>query len=361
MSFMANQNIATNEEDSFLFALQLSSALVLPVAMQVAIELDVFEIIAKAGPDAQLSSKHIASYLPTTNENVADMLDRILRLLTSYSVLTSSLVTHDNGLVERLYGLAPVCKYFIQNVDGVSLSPLLLLNQDKVYTESWYHFKDAVLEGGSPFMKAHGMHTFDYLERDPRANQVFNRAMFNQTTIFVTKLLEIYKGFEDCQKIVDVGGGFGITLSQITTKYPTIKGINFDLPHVIEHAPFYPGVEHVGGNMFDSVPNGETIFMKGILHDWNDESCTKLLKNCYKALPDNGKLIVVEAILPVEAETNTAAKALCQFDICMMSYCPEGKERTKEEFVALAKGAGFASMEQVCSVYDCWVMEFYKR
>ncbi|PIA46459.1 hypothetical protein AQUCO_01500181v1 [Aquilegia coerulea] len=312
MSFMANQNIATNEEDSFLFALQLSSALVLPVAMQVAIELDVFEIIAKAGPDAQLSSKHIASYLPTTNENVADMLDRILRLLTSYSVLTSSLVTHDNGLVERLYGLAPVCKYFIQNVDGVSLSPLLLLNQDKVYTESWYHLKDAILEGGNPYMKAHGI---DYMATDPRVNQIFNNAMFNHATIFAKKLLEIFNGFEECQKIVDVGGGFGITLSQITTKYPTIKGINFDLPHVIEHAPSYPGVEHVGGNMFDSVPNGETIFMKWILHNWNDESCTKLLKNCYKALPDNEKLIVVEAILPVEAETNTAAKALCQFDI----------------------------------------------
>ncbi|TYH41042.1 hypothetical protein ES332_D12G289000v1 [Gossypium tomentosum] len=56
--------------------------------------------------------------------------------------------------------------------------------------------------------------------------------------------------------------GTGATLSMIVSKYPTIKGINFDLPHVIENAPTCPGVEHVGGDMFASVPKGDAIFMK---------------------------------------------------------------------------------------------------
>ncbi|KAK4858172.1 hypothetical protein QYF36_012200 [Acer negundo] len=63
-----------------------------------------------------------------------------------------------------------------------------------------------------------------------------------------------------------------------------LRGIDFDLPHVIQHAPHYPGVEHVGGYMFESVPKGDAIFMKWILHDWSDEHCLKLLKNCYKGL-----------------------------------------------------------------------------
>ncbi|PIA38203.1 hypothetical protein AQUCO_02800105v1 [Aquilegia coerulea] len=190
------QKTSNEEEDHFLFAMQLAQVLVLPMVMQGAIELGVFDIIAKAGPGAQLSPKIIASYLPTQNPNAHSMLDRILRLLTSYDVLTSSVVTNDNGLVERLYGLAPVCKYFVQNEDGVSLFPIMLLIQDKVFMDSWCHLKDAVLEGGIPFNKAHGMQVFEYPGLNPRFNQVFNRAMFDHTTIVMKKILETYKGFE---------------------------------------------------------------------------------------------------------------------------------------------------------------------
>lgn len=101
--------------------------------------------------------------------------------------------------------------------------------------------KAAVLEGGVPFNKAHGMHAFEYPEIDPRFNKVFNTAMYNHTTILMKKMLESYAGFEDLSEVVDVGGGIGTTIGIITKKYPKIKGTNFDLPHVIAHAPAYPG------------------------------------------------------------------------------------------------------------------------
>ena len=65
--------------------------------------------------------------------------------------------------------------------------------------------------------------------------------MYNQTTIVIKNILKFYKGFENLKQLVDVGGGLGVTLSIITSKYPHIKAINFDLPHVIKHAPPYPG------------------------------------------------------------------------------------------------------------------------
>ena len=65
--------------------------------------------------------------------------------------------------------------------------------------------------------------------------------MISHTTIVLKQILESYKGFEQLNRVVDVGGGLGVTLSIITSKYPSIKGINFDLPHVIQHAPAYPG------------------------------------------------------------------------------------------------------------------------
>ncbi|KAL5731715.1 hypothetical protein ACHQM5_004417 [Ranunculus cassubicifolius] len=237
------QNTRKDDEQDFLFATQLATGSMFYMAMQVAVELDLFAIIAKAGPDAQISPKDIASQLPTQNPDAATMLDRLLRLLTSYSILTSTLVTHESGLVERLYGLGSVCKYLVPNEDGVTISALMLLNQDKVFMDSWWHMKDAILEGGIPFNKAHGMHLFEYLGVDDKLNGVFNRAMFDHTTLVMKKMLEIYKGFEGRKVVVDVAGGVGTTINLITSKYPTIKGINFDLPHVIEHCPSYAGMD----------------------------------------------------------------------------------------------------------------------
>jgi len=77
---------------------------------------------------------------------------------------------------------------------------------------------------------------------DPRFNQVFNTAMYNQTTVVLENMLEAYTGFKNLKQLVEIGGGMGHTIKAIISKYPQIKGINFDLPHVIEHAPSCPGM-----------------------------------------------------------------------------------------------------------------------
>ena len=106
-----------------------------------------------------------------------------------------------------------------------------------------YHLNDAILEGGIPFNRAYGMTDFEYLGTDQRFNRVFNEAMSNHSTLIMKRILQIYKGFEGLQVLVDVGGGIGVTLRIITSEYPQIKGINYDLPHVLADAPSYPGTE----------------------------------------------------------------------------------------------------------------------
>lgn len=86
------------------------------------------------------------------------------------------------------------------------------------------------------------MTAFEYAETDQRFNHVFNQAMSNHTTLIMKKILDKYKGFEGFKVLVDVGGGIGVTLNIITSKYPHIKGINFDLPHVLAEAPSYTGM-----------------------------------------------------------------------------------------------------------------------
>ncbi|KAL0913177.1 hypothetical protein M5K25_016617 [Dendrobium thyrsiflorum] len=356
-SYNATADGSIDDEAAFLYAKQLVGFSVLPMTLKAAIELKLLETISLAGPGAQLSPSEIASRLPfISNPQAPVMLNRILRLLASYSILTCSL--SPSG--ERRYGAAPVCKFLTPNADGASMAALCLLKQDKVLMESWYYLKDAVIEGGIPFNKAYGMTVFDYHGMDPRFNKVFNDGMSGQSTIITNKLLEIYDGFDGLGSLVDVGGGVGATLVKITAKYTGIRGINFDLPHVISEAPPLPGVEHVGGDMFETVPTADAIFMKSILHIWSDEHCLKLLKNCWKVLPKNGKVIVVEYILPMELEQTVAAKGVFHDDLNMLAHTLGGKERTENEFKSLAKEVGFSNFKSINIFSGTWVMEFIK-
>nr|AAQ01670.1 catechol O-methyltransferase [Papaver somniferum] len=345
------------------YAMELASASVPVMVLKTAIELDILEIIKKPGPGTQISVSEIVSQIQNLkNPDAPVMLDRMLRLLASYNILTCSLKDGGNDdKVERLYGLAPVCKFLTKNEAGCSMSALLLMNQDKVLMESWYHLKDAILDGGIPFNKAYGVHAFEYHGKDLRFNKVFNKGMSDHTTITMNKILETYKGFEGLNSIVDVGGGVGATVSMIISKYPTIQGINFDLPHVIQDAPSFPGIKHVGGDMFASVPNADAIFMKWILHDWSDEHSVKILKNCYDALPKNGKVIIVECIIPEVSDSSVAGHGVFHLDNIMLAHNPGGKERSLKQFENLAKDTGFTDFQVVCSAYDTYVMEFYKN
>ncbi|KAJ1390797.1 Winged helix-like DNA-binding domain superfamily [Sesbania bispinosa] len=359
----AGKGIEEKEDDGLMFGMQMMGSFVIPMALRSAIELGVFDILAKAGEGAKLSAKDIAVRIGTKNPEAPIMLDRLLRMLASHSLLHCSVPQDPQSLAtlpQRFYSLSHGSKYFVTDADGVSLGPTMALVVDKVFYQSWSELKGAIVEGGVPFNRVYGMHAFEYPSVDPKFNDLFNKAMVNITTIMMKRILELYQGFEDVTKLVDVGGGLGINLKLITSKYPHLKAINFDLPHVVQHAPVYEGVEHVGGDMFESVPTGDAVFMKWILHDWSDEHCLKLLKNCYKAVPDDGKVIVVDSILPIEAEKTAIAKNAFVSDLLMMTQNPGGKERTQQEFMELAKGSGFSGIRFVCCVSGLWVMEFFK-
>ncbi|CAA7391548.1 unnamed protein product [Spirodela intermedia] len=348
------------EQETFNYAMQLATASVFPMTLKAAIELNLLEIISRAGSGAQLFPEEIVAKLPTENPEAAVMVDRILRLLASYAILTCCVIDGEGGKVRRRYGLAPVSKFIAPNEDDVSMSSLLLFHKTKFFMESWNYLKDSVLQGGIPFNKAYGMTIFEYLGTQPNFDEMFNAGMLGHSTITMKKMLETYRGFDRLGVLVDVGGGIGATLNMIISKHPSIKGINFDLPHVIADAPSFPGVEHVGGDMFESVPSGDAILMKWILHNWSDEHSLKVLKNCWKALPEQGKVIVMEGILPEAPETTREAQGLFHMDLLMLAVTTSGKERTEKDFESLAKGAGFSGFAKVSTAFGVWIMEFTK-
>ena len=140
MASSAEARSIQEKEESFAYAIQLVTGSVLPMTLQATIELGVFDIISKAGPDAKLSASEIAAELPTQNKDAPQMLDRMLCLLATHSVVDCSVVDLD-----RLYSLNSVSGFFATDQDGVSLGPLMALLQDKVFLDSWYNLFFSVI------------------------------------------------------------------------------------------------------------------------------------------------------------------------------------------------------------------------
>ncbi|KAL1531567.1 caffeate O-methyltransferase [Salvia divinorum] len=303
----------STEEEAYSTAIIHATGVVLPMVVKAAVELDLFELIRTAG---SVSEAELAAQLPTSNPGAADMLDRMLRLLTAHSVLSC------RGGDERRYALTAVGRFFTKDEEVGSCCANSLMNQDKVLVESWYHLKDAILEGGIPFERAYGMSIYEYTSKDSRFSNIVNQTMF-ASTLQYKKIIKAYNNFEGIQTLVDVGGGTGALLNIIVSNNTSIKGINYDLPHVIQQAPSYPGVEHVGGDMFVSVPKGDAILIKNVLMNWGDAECVTILRNCKAALPRTGK------------------------------------QRTETEFRSLGKQAGFQGFRKVCTASHIWFMECY--
>ncbi|CAH8356236.1 unnamed protein product [Eruca vesicaria subsp. sativa] len=246
------KQVLTKEEENMvsLQAESIVNTVAFPMVLKAALELGVIDTITAAGNDAWLSPSEITASLRTKPKNpeAPVLLDRMLRLLVSHSMLKCRIVEcRENGRtgnMERVYAAEPVCKYFVKDSDGSgSLASLFIMFHDQVIFKTWTNLKDVILEGRDAFRTAHGMSLFEYINLDERFGELFHRAMSESSTMIMKKVLEVYRGFEGVDTLVDVGGANGTILGLITCKYPHIKGVNFDLAQVLTHAPFYPGTK----------------------------------------------------------------------------------------------------------------------
>ncbi|XP_054811403.1 isoliquiritigenin 2'-O-methyltransferase-like [Prosopis cineraria] len=351
------------EDDSYcLSAMHLCCSQIYSAVLNAALELNLFEIIAKEG-GRHVSASEVASKLPSSSQHkdLASRIDRLLRLLASHSLLNCSVCEKEDGGSERLYAISPVGKYFVGGDDnGGFLAVFSSFMCHRALMDAWLNFKDAIIdENNDLFKKVHGMPMYQYAEKDPKWNSIFNKAMANICKIEMNRILEIYKGFEGISTLVDVGGGTGQNLKMIISKYPSIKGINFDLPQVVQNAQPDPGIEHIGGDMFESVPKGDAIILKAVCHNWSDENSIKVLSKCHEALPEKGKVIVVEFIMPDTIEATEEAKFVASIDNLMFLH--DGRERTEKEFESLCKRSGFSGFKVACRAFSVLgVMEFCK-
>lgn len=81
------------------------------------------------------------------------------------------------------------------------------------------------------------------------------------------------------------------------------------------------------------------------MHDWDDDSCLKILKRCKDAVASNGtggKVMILDAVVDVNREDDKVVEDQLYFDMTMMTYF-NGKERSEKEWAKLFSDAGFTS------------------
>ena len=224
-----------------------------------------------------------------------------------------------------------------------SLGALAIFFGSDWHWRVWSDLSYSVQSGQPGFEHIYGKAYFDYLAENPAPAQVFNNAMTSFSSAVSAAVINAYD-FSGITRLVDVGGGHGLLLASILEKYPQIRGVLFDAPTVIDGAReiIYPrGVgdrcDIVGGDFFASVPDaGDAYLMKHIIHDWEDERALTILENCHRAMTENGKLLVVEMVIP-EANRPSLGKFL---DLEMLLFL-HSFERTEGEYRALFERAGF--------------------
>ncbi len=271
--------------------------------------------------------------LATATSTPAPSLYRVLRAAASLNVFFEQ--------ENRVFALNPNAQPLLSNAPN-SLRDIAIFMGEDWHWQVWGKTLYSVQTGKSAWAQMHGDDVFDYFSRNPEAATIFNRAMSSLTALATQAVVEGYD-FTGINTLIDIAGGHGRLLTDIIEANPNIRGVLFDLPHVIEGARANVAkskaadrVELVTGDFFVSVPaGGDAYMMKHIIHDWDDERALTILKNIKQAMNPKGRVLLVESVI-ADGNNQDFGKLM---DIEML-VSPGGKERTAAEYAELFERAG---------------------
>ncbi len=304
-----------------------------------------------------------------------DALYRLLRALASVGIFCEG--------PPREFSLTPLAEPLQSNVPG-SKRALALMSGDEQF-RAWSEIAYSIQTGQKAFDKVFGKPIFDYLAEHHDKAQIFDAAMVGIHGRESGAVLKAYD-FSGIDVVVDIGGGNGSQLIALLQAHPTMHGVLFDLPHVVQrakapiaaaglagrcqlvagsffdadafaHVPLPPRERPGEGSPMSAAANAGTVafFMRHIIHDWDDEKCLTILRNCHGALPAEGRLLVVESVIPPGNEPFGG-----KFLDLVMLLIPGGKERTEDEYRTLFAQAGFELSRIVATGSEVSVIEVIK-
>jgi hypothetical protein len=310
----------------------------LSAALSVAADLGISDLLVE-GP------RTIADLAGETSAD-PDTLRRLLRALATVGVYDEAPgdAYANNALSEGLRS----------DVPG-TLRPLARTLSSPAMWSAWGHLGHSVRTGENAFEAMQGVDVWTHRQAHPEENEIFNDNMTALTSSVAAAVAEAYD-FSGFAHVVDIGGGQGILLDAVLSRYPQVSGTVFDQDHVVATAPITaalaPRWSAASGSFFDAVPEADAYLMKSILHDWPDDQCVEILRTCRRSLRPGGVVLVVETLLGRPGFEVHAA-----FSDLNMLVLPGGRERSEEEYAVLFEAAGLRLTRVVDSVTRASVIE----
>jgi orsellinic acid C2-O-methyltransferase len=285
-------------------------------------------------PDLLAAEPRSAPELARTVSALPQPLHRFLRGLAALGVFEE--------LDDGRFTLTDVGRHFLDKPGSLRSSAIALPQEGG---EAFREIRHAVETGRTGYEKAFGLSRWEHLSSLPDAAADFQRFMTATSERIVPGLLREFD-FSGLQVVADVGGGHGGLLAGVLAAHPGLQGILFDLPAGLAGAEDHlrrKGVAErctlVAGDFFDGVPDGaDAYLLKFVLHDWQDEECSRILDRCRAATSMDAQLLIVERLLPDRATPADLSTVMA--DIQMLVVIG-GRERTRAEFESLLDGAGF--------------------
>jgi hypothetical protein len=314
-------------------------------AIYVAAKLGIADLLA----DGPRTAAELAELAPAH----APSLYRVLRALASIGIFAED--------ADGRFALTPLAEPLRRHVPQSMWAMAIMQGEEQYHV--WGDLIFTVETGELAFDRIYNMPLFEFLTENEEKGHVFDEAMTSIHGRETAAILEAYD-FSRFRVLADIGGGNGRKLISTLQKHPSLQGILFDLPPVVERARANfaaAGVAErsqlIGGSFFEAVPAGaDAYLMRHIIHDWDDEKSLTILRHCHAAMPDDGALLVIESVIPPGNEP-CPAKWL---DLTMM-IIPGGKERTQEEYRELYHAAGFELLRIVPTDAGVSVIEGRKR
>jgi hypothetical protein len=330
---------------------QLATGYMVSAALQVALKLGIPDRLA-AGP------RHVADLAREAGVN-DDRLYRVLRALAGLGVLVEQQPETAGASPSRTFALGLPGRMLCKGPGSMRDMGLFITSPThfRVYSEMLHSVKT----GQPASEKALGMPVFEFFAKEREYAELFNNAMTAFSEVVIPAVLEAYD-FGGIDVLVDVAGGHGRVLTSILQRYPAMRGVLFDLDHVIAGAgPLLQAsgvadrVRAESGDFFKAVPSGgDAYIMKHIIHDWDDPEALTILGNIRTQLAGKraGRVILVESVIPADNSPNFGK--LIDLEMMLM---PGGRERTEAEFKSLFERAGFSKMRVVPTQAPLWVVE----
>ncbi|KAL6609664.1 hypothetical protein ACP70R_039633 [Stipagrostis hirtigluma subsp. patula] len=331
------------------------------MALKSAVDLRVADAIHHHGGRATLTQ--IVSKVAVDPTKIP-CLRRLMRVLTVTGIFTVVQHHPSDGAAaaEPVYALTPVSRLLVGR--SQNLAPLTTMILHPTFVSPFFEL-GAWFERELPdpclFKQTHGQTLWEMADRDAAFDALFNDGMVSDSQfimdIVVKECGEVFKGISS---LIDVGGGLGAAAHAIAKAFPHVKCSVLDLDHVVAKAPRDTDVMYIPGDMFQSIPPANALFFKWVMHDWGDEECIKILKNCRKSISprdEGGKVIIMDIVVEAGPSDSKHREVQVLFDLYIMFI--NGIQRDEQEWKNIFFKAGFSDYKIIPVLGTRSIIEVY--